>query len=424
MTESWRKKYETIRTLLLHDRLVANGEIYPRWIANADKESFWYERWAAGDVEYRIVDAATGKSQAACRRAAIVGALAQALEADIEPEVPVLAGFDIHIDPMRATFSVYDRNWEYRCTDGTLTETAKQQDRGWTISPDGKWAAFARQDNLWLRDISSGEERALTTDGTANYAYAAVPAARRASGAMTATPPEGVWSPDSRYFFTLQVDDRDVPDLALMDFVPAGGLRPQVSANKTSLPQDARVAEFRMIALDASTGRQIEARYPRLPAVRMNDTPFAAALAWWGKDNKTAYFVDIARGEKAVHVVAFDVASGNTRIVFSETAQSPIDLGVNVYTPALVFPLPQSDELVWYSERSGRGHLYLYDTVAGALKQPITQGEWQVREVLGVDAKRREVFFPRRRHRTRRKSLCGQTLHREAGRHRHAYRFR
>jgi dipeptidyl-peptidase 4 len=391
VTESWETKYAVIGSLLLHDRLVANGEIYPRWIG--DRESFWYERWTVGGVEYRVVDAASGESHVACTRAAVVAALARALGTDIDHDMPILAGLDFRLEPTRAAFSVFDRCWEYRCADRVLSETVKQQDRNWAVSPDGKWAAFTRDSNLWLRDLSTGQDRALTRDGTADYAYASPPAARRASGAGIATPPEGAWSPDSRYFLTLQVDDRDVPDLAVMDFAPAGGLRPEVRTNKTSLPQDDRTTEFRMLALDMSTGRQIACRYPRLPAVRMNDTPFSAGLAWWNKDGTTAYFVDIERGEKAVHVVAFDVASGNTRVVFSESAQQPIDLGVNVYAPALVFPLPQSDELIWYSERSGRGHLYLYDIVTGALKNPITQGEWQVREVLAVDADRREVFF-------------------------------
>lgn len=204
---------------------------------------------------------------------------------------------------------------------------------------------------------------------------------------------EGVWSPDSRRFLTLQVDDRHVPELAVMDFAPTEGLRPQVSANRTSLPGDPKVTEFRMISIDVVSGRQVEARYPRLSAVRMNDTPFSAGLAWWSPDSRLAYFVDLERGEKAAHVVALDVETGSTRVVFSERSETYLEMGVNVYAPALVFPLPASNELIWYSERSGYGHLYLYDLGTGSLKRAITSGAWAVREVLGIDETRREVFL-------------------------------
>lgn len=67
-----------------------------------------------------------------------------------------------------------------------------------------------------------------------------------------------------------------------------------------------------------------------------------------------------------------------------------MELGVSVYGRALIFPLPRTNELLWYSERSGRGHLYLYDLETGGLKRAVTRGAWQVRNVLGVDASRLE----------------------------------
>jgi predicted esterase len=125
----------------------------------------------------------------------------------------------------------------------------------------------------------------------------------------------------------------------------------------------------------------------------MNSTPIGARLAWWSADSRIAYFVDIERGEQKAHVVAFDVTSGATRIVFTEAADSYVEVSVDVYTHALIAPLPETNELVWYSERDGNGHLYLYDLVTGAMRNAITAGPWRVREVLSVDAARREVTF-------------------------------
>ena len=389
--ESWSDAYARVQAILLLERNVRNACVYPCWIG--DSRAFWYERTSAEGREVRIVDAATGKGHVAFTLKAVAEALGGELVANVDPEVVILASLNVERAPSRATFEAYGRSWSYEYVSGTLTEAPKAHDRNWVVSPDGLQAAFLRDHNLWVRDIETGGERALTTDGTELYAYADVPACLRVLRTRTGVRAEGLWSPDSRRFLTLQADDRHVPPLPLMSFAPANGLRPEVAHNPTSLPGDAKVTEFRLISLDVATGRQVEARYPRLSAVRMNDTPFSAGTAWWSRDSRVAYFVDIERGERAAHVVAFDVETGETRVIFSERSDTYLELGVSVYSPVAVTPLPATNEVLWYSERSGRGHLYLYDLETGQLKGAVTSGAWQVRNVLGVDASRREVFL-------------------------------
>ena len=48
--------------------------------------------------------------------------------------------------------------------------------------------------------------------------------------------------------------------------------------------------------------------------------------------------------------------------------------------------------MLWFSERSGWAHLYLYDLATGKLKNAVTQGNWLVRDIVSVDSKQREVF--------------------------------
>src|SRR3546814_14839071 len=85
----------------------------------------------------------------------------------------------------------------------------------------------------------------------------------------------------------------------MAEYAPQDSVRPQVHSNRTSLPEDTKVTEFRMIAIEVATGRQVEARYPRLSAVRMNATPFDSGTAWWSEDSQTASFVDVEWGERS-----------------------------------------------------------------------------------------------------------------------------
>src|SRR5437868_2039638 len=123
----------------------------------------------------------------------------------------------------------------------------------------------------------------------------------------------------------------------------------------------------------------------------MNDTPFSGQRVWWDDDNRRAWFVDVERGERAARVVAFDTDTGKTSQLFEETSDSYIELSPVVYAPATLVPLLRTDELIWYSERSGWAHLYLYDTRTGALKRQLTRGNWRVRDIVHVDEQQREL---------------------------------
>src|SRR6185312_16518324 len=51
------------------------------------------------------------------------------------------------------------------------------------------------------------------------------------------------------------------------------------------------------------------------------------------------------------------------------------------------------DEVLWYSQRDGWGHLYRYDLRTGALLGQVTSGQWAVRQMLRVDGAARVVYF-------------------------------
>ena len=99
--------------------------------------------------------------------------------------------------------------------------------------------------------------------------------------------------------------------------------------------------------------------------------------------------MDLARGE-TVRLMEHHCLTGEQCLI-TETSDSFVKLAHNDATPELHY-LPASNELIWFSERSGWAHLYLYDLDTGELKHPITQGDWLVRHILQVDTERRELI--------------------------------
>ncbi len=378
--------YERAAAVQAHieDRWVLNQTVHARWI---DESRFWYERQTPEGGEYTLADAHLRNKRPAFDHSALAASLAEATGQEIDAVALPITGVDI--DTAAVTFTAFGRFWKY--AEGELHELeANPNDPALLVSPDGSRAVYSKDHNLWLKKLASGEEKALTTDGERYYAYAANPDAT----GRPAIKPEAVWSPDSRYLFTAQTDDRQVKSLPVIDFAPAdGSIRPRVIDYRQALPGDEHVTRFRMTVIDTETGKQTPIHYPDLAAVRMNDTPFGGNRAWWSADSRAVYFVDILRGEREARVVTAARDTGQTRVVFRENTETYLELGSNVYMPTFIVPLPESGEFVWYSEKSGWGHLYLHDAGTGEEKRALTGGDWLVRDVLGVDRHGRELFL-------------------------------
>src|SRR5829696_6591090 len=97
-------------------------------------------------------------------------------------------------------------------------------------SPDGKRTAYIKDWNLWIREIATGKETALTTDGVKNFGYATDNAGWAKSDRAIL-----LWSPDSKKIATFQQDERNVGEMYLVDTV-AG--HPTLQAWKYPLPGD------------------------------------------------------------------------------------------------------------------------------------------------------------------------------------------
>jgi dipeptidyl aminopeptidase/acylaminoacyl peptidase len=370
---------------------ILNENVLPHWISGRD--AFWYKRETPAGHRFTLVDAATGAKSDAFDHARLGQALGKKVGKILDPDNLPLNAVRISLDEGTVRFSAFGKFWRFDRTN-TLSEEAAPRGN-YAISPDGKLGVFSKGNNLWVEDLKTGAQTQLTFDGEQYYAYGAAPAANPAGPPA----PKVVWSPDSKRMFTAQTDDRKVLDLPVIDFAPKDGVRPKLVPYRAALPGDQNVPTFRLTIIDVSDGRQTPVRYQPIPAVRMNDTPMDGNRVWWRADSKTAYFVDIERGEKAVHVEAVSADTGAARELFTETSDTYVELGSDVYGPAAIRALPKSNQLIWYSERSGWAHLYLYDLATGKLIRPLTSGDWLVRNILGVDEDRRQVFV----------SLAGRT---------------
>lgn len=254
-------------------------------------------------------------------------------------------------------------------------------------SPDGKYAAFIRDWNLWIKDVASGTEKALTTDGIKNFGYATDNAGWKHSDRPIVS-----WSPDSKKIATFQQDQRHVSNMYLVK-TKVGA--PELDEWKYPLPGDADIIRIHRVIIDISAE-------PKMIRLRLaadvrrgtecDDISCSGGFddVAWSADSKQLAFVSTSRDHKQENLRIANSETGEVRDVLEEKVATQFESGQGTVNWSYH---SKTNEIIWYSERSDWGHLYLYDAGSGKLKNAITSGNFVVTRVLKVDEANRVIFF-------------------------------
>ena len=399
-----QERYQKARRFIRHvtassseERLVFNGNVKACWLGKSD--AFYYQSDSAEGTHFRYVDVIEGMNKYAFDHSTLAATLSEIAGETVSSNQLPIYDLVLNVPSQRVTFSAFGSCWEFDGESCVQTSScvASQRER---VSPNGDGAIFVRDHNLWLRSLNEidsvmSQERQLSYDGEEHYAYGSAPnmvAAGQDLGVLGEL--QVLWSPDSKRLLAVQLDMRQVESLPVVHYVPEENrVRPALECYKYPMPGDTHVPQYRMVAIDIESGEIIPADYPSISFSFLIPF-FTGQRAWWSSDCESAYFVDLKRGGQHVQVMEFNTISGATRVLFEENSDTWINLHpTNYHGPSLVMPLPETNELIWYSERSGWAHLYLYDLKTGILKNAITQGDWVVREILRFDINRRELWI-------------------------------
>jgi dipeptidyl-peptidase 4 len=390
------------------DTLVHRADVRPEWL---DADRFWYRVRTAEGHEFILVDPARGTRERAFDHERLAQALTATTGTTYSPwSLPVERLAPVQ-DGRRLGFELERRRWEcdvveYRC-ERPATEVERLTDA--VLSPDGRHAAFRRDHDLWVREQATGNETRLTTDGVERYGYATDNEGWRRSERPAVT-----WSPDGNRLLTYRVDERGVGDMHLLEMAVG---RPRLHSWPYALPGDTIVPLHEWLVVDVAGRRVAPLQAPadqqrtssccgRLRGDAIGDTE-------WSRDGRYVAYASVSRDYRDVVLRVADAETGAVRTVLQERGEPFFEASGGGRGVPNWRVLHERNEVIWYSQRDGYGHLYLYDLQTGTLKNRITSGEWMVVDVVHVDEAGGWVYF----------TAAG----REQGRdpyHRHLYRVR
>ncbi len=259
--------------------------------------------------------------------------------------------------------------------------------RNAVLSPDGKRAAFLRDHNLWLRELATGKDTQLTRDGVEDFGYAT-----NNAGWVKRDGPVLTWSPDSTKIATFQHDGRKVKEMYLVSTAVG---HPELEAWKYPLPGDQHIFMIHRVVIHLDGPRVVRMKMPP-DAHRSTTTDHVAGRdgrfldVEWSQDGKELAFVSSSRDHREARLRPTDPETGSIREVLEEEVPTYFESGTRQANWRV---LNESNELIWFSERSNWGHLYRYDLTTGKLLGAITAGDWAVQRVLRVDRQTRLIYF-------------------------------
>nr|MBX2819573.1 S9 family peptidase [Rhodothermaceae bacterium] len=368
--------------------LVYQTSVNPNWVR---PDAFWYKSQRKDGTFFMLADLRRKSNEPLFDHGRLAEALGSVADTTFSPtELPIT---DISMGGNQRDITVHMANMmaecnlrRYTCV-GSEPEKRRQRVARNSISPDGMHQAFIKDHNLWVRNLDSGDEKALTTDGIEDYGYAT-----NNAGWIRGRDPVLLWSPDSKKIATFQHDGRGVGTMHMTS--TEVGL-PKLDSWKYPLPGDSVIFRISRVVIDVASGEMVRLNMPADPH-RSTTTDHIAGRGGkfldvrWSEDTSQLAFISSSRDHKVATLRIADTQSGDVRTVFEEVTETYYESGARMENWQVLF---DSNEFIWFSERDNWGHLYLYDLETGELKNRITSGEWPVLQMRRVDEDARTIYF-------------------------------
>lgn len=385
------KEYEQAESMLGYntDALVDRANVHPNWVSG---DKCWYRNLTAEGSEFILVDPVKGTRNAAFDHQKLASAISSATGKNCNASNLPFSSFIFLHDGDSISFEISDKQYScdlknYHCSVASSSPKVDHSlNRNEIQSPDGRKSAYIKDYNLWVRDFATNKETQLTTDGVKDFGYATDNA-----GWKSGDGPVLLWSPDSKKIATFKQDQRNVSDMYL---VSTNVGKPVLKTWKYPLVGDKEIAMIQRVVINVNEPKVIFLNCAPDPHRASLSDDISSGGAFddidWKEDGSELAFVSTSRNHKNEKVRIANASTGEVKNLFEENVTTQFESGQGSINWRY---LPNSNEFIWYSERDDWGHLYLYDSKTGALKNQITKGNFVVTKLLKVDEKNRMLYF-------------------------------
>ncbi|MCC7195552.1 MAG: DPP IV N-terminal domain-containing protein [Gemmatimonadaceae bacterium] len=259
--------------------------------------------------------------------------------------------------------------------------------RNW--SPDSSMFVFARDHNLYLVEKGKPDTVQISRDGEKNRSFGARDTTavndstdgQQGGGRGNSRDPRVranvTWSPDSRAFVIQRQDQRTVKDLYLVNVL--ANPRPTLSSYSYAMPGESDVPQVELWSWKKGD--------PLVKPVDIKKWRDERIFnVHWTTGSDKVRLVRRDRPQRNLELVELNLADGAVKTLITESVE---DANLE---PTQVRYTKTGGDIIWWSERTGWGHYYLYD-FNGKYKKPLTEGQWRADQIAEVDTTAGVVYL-------------------------------
>lgn len=370
------------RAYALREKYNAKHVLYagvvPHWVDQTS--AFWYVRQTEKGKEYVKVDAASKKTYGLFDQQKMASALTEKAGREINAYNLPLQNCRLNISLDTLRFQLDGKFWAYSIKNNRLLDEgaipSRGKERHWmevddekegrpVTSPDGKWTAFIKNDNVYVREVATGKEKQLSQDGTLSNYYSSYIQ----------------WSPDSKSVVSCRIRPVEKRYVYYVESSPADQAQPKLHKQEYAKPGDE--LRFKVPCIfEVESGRRL------IPSTELFSHQYELSGPMWNADSKAITFEYNERGHKVYLVLEMSAVDGSVRTLIEEKEEKYVN-----YPRIYRNYLGDGKRIIWSSERDNYNHLYLYDRATGKPLNQITKGEWYVRGVQHVDEANEVIYF-------------------------------
>ncbi len=240
------------------------------------------------------------------------------------------------------------------------------------LSPDGKFVGFVRAHNIYIADLSTGEEKQITHNGTVNILNGEFDWVYEEEFGLADA---WRWSPDSKKIAFWQFDQTRVKEFHLVDEMPL--------YNEVFKLKYPKVGEQNSIVKIGVA--HLETDKTTFMDLGDNDDIYAPRI-FWTNSSSLLSILRLNRRQDVAELLMSNTNNGESKVIITDTDPAWVEV-----THDISF-LKSRDQIIFSSEKSGYRHAYLYD-YEGKLIRQITSGDWEIKEISGVDEKNNWLYF-------------------------------
>ncbi|MDC7681974.1 S9 family peptidase [Asticcacaulis sp. BYS171W] len=239
------------------------------------------------------------------------------------------------------------------------------------LNPKGGQVAYVRDQTLYVQDLATGKEIAVSPKGEGVISYGVAEfISQEELGRYTGY----WWSPDGSKIVYAKVDETPVDIVERFEISGTGAKIIDQRYPKAGRPN----AIVSLFVHDMKTGTDT-------PLDLGANTDIYLARVNWAADGQSIYVQRLSRNQQTLDLLKYSATGGAAQTVLSETSDTWVELHNDLR-------LLKDGGFIWSSERDGNNHLYLYDK-AGKLVRQVTHGDFPVAKVAALDEAKGEVWF-------------------------------